>query len=440
MLPPGRSMIGRGADAHQHDRVLRMQQTHGNRATGRLLGLDTARGQPADLQRDPKKRIKDNSDLGQKGRERRRQTTVEARSESRSRAHHEHRTRLPGFPTFAFTVQDQDLGLAEHHRIFVGTFDNRPQLMIASYPIPVSTFLLELRARFNTLVAEGNKGLKKPRGLAQAGTAYMANESTANNQLAAAHAVFGNALSNHDQKLAAEQALALALDPLIKKVIGLAKRLGQHFSVPGNAPLAITTAMTNPALNAPDPGYYLTQLSGAALRYNVEGMVAHYQNLPDYEGSGFDRDHQPHNDLIETVAGLPEFTGKRIQTVAAGRTQQGWAIMLQHTRLAAGRTFGTRGGDVTAKFNQDLANKRLALGAGATPAAIRQFCIDYLVQSMKDDVAAMKAVALDDSNYTDMSGMSAGDKTTYKGKVKTQIDTAENQILATEASIRTYDQ
>jgi hypothetical protein len=109
---------------------------------------------------------------------------------------------------------------------------------------------------------------------------------------------------------------------------------------------------------------------------------------------------------------------------------------------AAGRTCGTKGSDVTSKFkfNQDLASKRVALGAGATPAAIRQFCLDYLVQSMKDDVAAMKAVALDDSNYTDMSGMSAGDKTTYKAKVKAQIDTGENQILATEASIRTYDQ
>ncbi len=420
--------------------MLRMQQTHGNRATGRLLGLDRARTLSPDVQRDPKKSIKDLSDLGQKGRERRKQMVADAREESRSRARRENRMRLPGFPTFAFTVQDQELGVAEHHRIFVGEFDNRPQLMIASYPLPVSTFILELRSRFNALVTEGNKGVKKPRGLAQAGNAYTADETTANNQLAAANAVFGNALSNNDQKLAAEQTLAQALDPLIQKVIGLAKRLGQHFSNPGNAPAAIVAAMINPAMNAPDPGYYLAQLSGAALRYNVEGMVAHYQNLPDYEGSGFDRDHQPHNDLIETVARVPEFAGKRVQTVAAGRTQQGWAIMLQHTRHAAGRTFGTKGGDVTSKFNQDLASKRVALGAGATPAAIRQFCLDYLVQSMKDDVAAMKAVALDDSNYTDMTGMSAGDKTTYKAKVKAQIDTGENQILATEASIRTYDQ
>jgi hypothetical protein len=59
---------------------------------------------------------------------------------------------------------------------------------------------------------------------------------------------------------------------------------------------------------------------------------------------------------------------------------------------------------------------------------------------MKDDVAAMKAVAANDSSYTDMAGMKAGDKTTYKAKVMDQIEKGENQILATEASIRTYDQ
>ncbi|HET8522174.1 MAG TPA: hypothetical protein VFL82_03010 [Thermomicrobiales bacterium] len=434
------SSLRRGNNAGHHDLILRMQHIHGNRATSRLLGLGAHPGQPSDLQRDPRKPPKDISDIGQKGRDRRKEAAADARAEGRSQARQGARLRLPEYPTYAFSVKDQELAIDEHHRIFVGKVDDRPQLMIASYPIPVATFILELRTRFDTLVTEGNKGIKKPRGLAQAGLAFTADETTANGQLLAANGVFGNALSSDDQKLAAEQALTLALDPLIKKVIGLAKRLGQHFSVPGNAPDTIVTAMNNPALNSPDPGYYLTQLSGAALRYNVEGMVAHYQNLPDYEGSGFDRDHQPHNDLIETVANVPEFAGKRIQAVAAGRTQQGWAIMLQHTRHAAGRTFGTKGGDVTAQFHLDLANKRVALGAGATPIAIRQFCIDYLVQSMKDDVAAMKAVAANDSSYTDMAGMKAGDKTTYKAKVMDQIEKGENQILATEASIRTYDQ
>jgi hypothetical protein len=364
---------------------------------------------------------------------------VKGRRAERERVSAAKRAEAPEFPSVSFTVAEE--GISENHRIFVAhAGDGNFQLMIASYPLPVAAFILEMRARFNKLVAEANKGLKKPRGLAQSGVTFTGHEAAANAELATANGVFGNALANDQQKRAAEQQLAVRLDPLIRHVIQFATRLGQHFSVPGNAPMAVVTAITSPLTNAPDPGYYVNQIGGAAERYAVEGMVAHYQDLPDYAGSGFERDHQPHNDLIETMASLPEFAGKRMQTVAAGRTLQGWAIMLQHNRHAAGRTFGNLGGTVTAQFSTDLANHRLALGAAATPAAIRQFCIDYLVQSMKDDVAAMKAVANDDNNYADMNGMKAGDKATHRGRVKAQVRAGEDRILATEASIRTYDQ
>jgi hypothetical protein len=449
--PLMRSPLGRGGDAARFALIQQLQRTHGNLVTARLLTHQPPSA-PAPVQRgpfdedpletEPQTPVTSqwHGEIREGGKRSRARKMAETRSRAKERRLHEKRIARPEYPSFEFTVVDEEEGVNERHRIFVGTVGDALQLMIASYPIPVATFILELRSRFNALVAEAQQGIKKPRGLAGAGTSFTDAENAANARLIAANGVFANVLSSVDKKLKAERKLAIALDPMIKKVIGLAKRLGQHFAVPGNAPVPIYNKIKSAVTNAPDPSYYHSALAGAAERYNVEGMVAHYQDLPDYEGSGFDRDHQPHNDLIETVAALPEFIGKKIQTVAAGRTLQGWAVMLQHTRHAAGRTFGIKGGDVTQKFKNDLANQRLVLGVGATPADIRRYCIDYLVQSMKDDVTAMKAVAANGSNYTDMSGMTPGDKATYQGRVKNQIDIGEDRILSTEASIRTYDQ
>jgi hypothetical protein len=443
---------GRGGDLARFALVQQLQRTQGNQATARLLAQQP-RSAPHPIQRgrfgteDPpetKERPGITSEwkgeLRQHGRDFRARQMTKTRASAKERRLHEKRITQPEYPTYEFSVVDEEEGINERHRIFVGTVNGDSQLMIASYPMPVATFITEMRARFNALVAEANRGIKKPRGLTAAGNAFTTSENKANARLVKTNAVFANVLSSAEEKRQAERKLALKLDPVIKKVIAFAKRLGQHFSVPGNAPLPIVTKITSAVTNAPDPGYYHTALAGAAERYNVEGMVAHYQDLPDYEGSGFDRDHQPHNDLIETVAQVPEFGGTKIQTVAAGRTLQGWAIMLQHTRHAAGRTFGNKGGTVTSDFTRDLGNERARLGVAATPHDIRQYCIDYLVQSMKDDVAAMKAVAADDSNYTDMAGMSHVDKARYKARVKNQVDRGEDRILATEDSIRTYDQ
>ena len=77
---------------------------------------------------------------------------------------------------------------------------------------------------------------------------------------------------------------------------------------------------------------------------------------------------------------------------------------------------------------------------GAAPAAIRQFCIEYLVQSMKDDAAAMKAVVALDGSFEDMSLMPAADLRRYRAQVRKQVIAGEDRILSTEASVRTYDQ
>jgi len=145
-----------------------------------------------------------------------------------------------------------------------------------------------------------------------------------------------------------------------------------------------------------------------------------------------------------------------MQTVAAGRTKKGWSIMLHHDRHAAGRTFSTKGGQVTAQFRLDLAAHLLTTPT-PTAAQTRQFCIDYLVQSLIDDVAAMKAVANDDNNYTDLDAPITDSVvkkakggppptladvntaiTNYRAEVKKQINDGEDRMLATQADVRNY--
>jgi hypothetical protein len=248
-----------------------------------------------------------------------------------------------------------------------------------------------------------------------------------------------------NNKVMAEETLAKGLHKLIEQVKALAKRFSEYVNTPGKAH----------KVKASD--YYLKKMSAAVERYRVEGLVARYQAQPKYEGSDFDRDHQPHNDLIETVAALPEFAGKRIQQVAAGRTQLGWSIMLHHDRHALGRTYGIKGGSVTTKFLNDLAAHRLKM---PTPTATqtRQFCIDYLVQSLRDDAAEMKTIANNGGNYGDLvAPITDSVNKLHKGgppatladianavtarmnTLKQQILDGEDRMLSTESEIRDYD-
>ena len=119
---------------------------------------------------------------------------------------------------------------------------------------------------------------------------------------------------------------------MIDTVKALAHRFGKYVAEPGKAHKP----------KAAD--YYMKKFSSAVERYRVEGLVAHYEAQPAYEGSDFERDHQPHNDLIETMAAFPEFKDKRMQTVAAGRTKKGWSIMLHHDRHGAAARTAIRAG------------------------------------------------------------------------------------------------
>jgi len=418
-----------------------LQALAGNAAVQRLI---EARSTLAPLQRNgdekptaPVRPFK-TPDLG-RSRERRHAFIAKARKEAGELNVRKARVKVAEQPKYRFTVATEDT--RQDHEIFVGTESGRPRLMISSYPMPIGAFILELRARFTKLDEVAQKPIKKLRNLVKSRAEFLARADVADAELGAANAVFAAAGSSTDDKLGAERALALKLHEVITRLYAFAKRLGEHLARPESAaPQELLAEISHPQSGVVDTGYYTRAMGRAAERYGVEGQVAPYEELPDYRESDFERDHQPHNDLIEAVSEVPEFAGKKIELVAAGRTQKGWAIMLQHTRHALGRTYGDKGAGVTQHFKDALEAKRAELGIGATPAAIRLFCIEYLVQSMKDDVAAMKAVVASDGSFGDMSLMDAPTRAHYRAEVRKQVIAGEDRILSTEASVRTYDQ
>ncbi len=354
-----------------------------------------------------------------------------------------------GQPELAFQAGD------EVHHLFARQAGPAFRLMIASIPLPIVDFILEMDARFEKLKARSQDSAKrltkKMLRVTKTFSTFTATKLAADTHLGTANTVFANLAATANDKLIAEENLAKALNKLIVLVNSFAKRLDTHFNVPGNvrAPKYVKGA-----------DYYTKKMSSAVERYRIEGLVARYTEQPDYPDSDFERDHQPHNDLIETMAALPEFTGKKLRTVAAGRTLLGWSIMLHHDRHAAGRTYGNKGGTVTATFLSDLAAHRATL---PTPSAAdtRRFCIDYLVQSLKDDAAALKVVANNAGYYADITALvtdatnraamkasgTAADPavidaavTAKRDEVKQQILDGEDRMLATESEVRQYDQ
>ena len=113
---------------------------------------------------------------------------------------------------------------------------------------------------------------------------------------------------------------------------------------------------------------------------------------------------------------------------------------------------------MTTQFSSDFADVSCWRRQTGWPQ-IRQFCIDYLVQSLKDDVAAMKVVANSLGNYPDLvapitdrltkalkgtGGVPSGTDITNAvnveiTKIQQQIIGGEDRMLSTESEIRQYD-
>ncbi len=399
---------------------------------------------------------------GRQARDKRKAAVEEIRRDSRLAVAIENREGGPFTPALgvADVTQQPVIGFAagtEQHHVYVEPRGGTWRLMIASLPLPVGDFIIELSARFTKLETKaGSKThlLKALRGLATSTKNFATARTAAEARLLTATGVFGNAASTVQARAEAEEALAGSLHRMIVLVNALAKRLGT----------AVTDASLSPrparfrddplrAHKADDTGRYLKKMGAAMERYRIEGLVARYREQPDYPGSDFDRDHQPHNDLIETVAAQPEFAGRVVRDVAAGRTQLGWSIMLHHGRHAAGRTFGNLGGQVTNDFLAALGAFR---SSPHKAQEIRDFCVDYLVGSLQDDVARMKAVANAAGSYSDLDlpvhdavvkealphapdpAAETLRKEAEVAKIKQQILDGEDRILATQELVRHY--
>lgn len=83
----------------------------------------------------------------------------------------------------------------------------------------------------------------------------------------------------------------------IEKVKSLAERLGNLFSMPGKSKHDVSPAADT----------YARGLKSMKARYNLAGMVARWEEHPFHgDDASWERDHQPHNDLIETTSRLPQ--------------------------------------------------------------------------------------------------------------------------------------
>ena len=201
---------------------------------------------------------------------------------------------------------------------------------------------------------------------------FTTAETEANSKVTSANKIFAKKKSNFQNKHKAEAKVAIALDPVIKAVMNLAKATSVHleddnnkYKKKKNKHLSYrnvkNTYNTGKKKKTVKDHYYVKKLSTMAERYRLEGLVAKYGEQPDYLKSGLERDHQPHNALLEKMADMPEFKGRKLKQAAAGRSKNAESIMLHHNRHAAGRTFGGKATKITKQALTDIENERIKL-------------------------------------------------------------------------------
>ena len=347
--------------------------------------------------------------------------------------------------------------LVQRHELFAEvSSEGRIVAMIASLPLPVADFLVDLRARFDSLLRKGTDTAgvfkdgssrlirvlpKLGTGAKHIGTAFLTVHDAATDVLTTTNERYNDLTTTTAERREAEQNLAMALDPVITKVLALAARLGRHYANPGN------THQTR------REDRWVSKVNSGAPRYAIEGLVAQYEKQPDFQGAAFDRDHQPHNALLEAVAAQPEFAGRAITRITPGHSKLAWTIMLHHDRHVLGRTYGSKGEEIVSAFHVALAAKRADLASedlmpgDPSDQAIRDFCIEHLIESISADVQAMKDIAHRvPGSYDDITSLEFDEDGTENAtaqnklieKVKQQITDGEDRMLQTVDAIRAY--
>jgi len=126
-------------------------------------------------------------------------------------------------------------------------------------------------------------------------------------------------------------------------------------------------------------------------RYELEGLVGTYANMPTQRYDDMTGDHQPQSAALQAVAALPAFAGTFAETVAEGRQSNGgYTIFLRANRHVLGRTFLDKGIATAVTFKSNLTVRVAA--AGPDVGAQRTAAINLLKEALAQDVAAMRAV------------------------------------------------
>jgi len=172
-------------------------------------------------------------------------------------------------------------------------------------------------------------------------------------------------------------------------------------------------------------------------KYKLEGVTGTYASMPKPPGDDFTADHQPQAAILQAAAEFPYFKrlGDEGQLAkrAAGRAKAGFAINLHKIRHVAGATYGTKGSKTKEKFLDDM--KDWTAGA-KTGEEKRSIVVARIKDDMNRDVTAMTEVATkkeDNPNWSDIMGIKSGtkeEKVQLVNQVRDQILAGEKQIAA----------
>lgn len=236
------------------------------------------------------------------------------------------------------------------HSVFVDPA-GRPQLKVASTPMPAEQFL-------NHYLAQQDDNFRKDNA-AKIGAVRTA--------IAAAQRVI--------DQIAAAQTAGQDPAPLERQLL--------------TANVQVSGALGSLIDSDPNVGK-------AREKYLLEGLTGTYGSMPKPKGDGFTADHQPQAAVLEAAAEFDYFDKDgQLAKRAAGRARAGYAINLHHKRHTAGSTYGSKG-----KATKESFIRRVKpLVANKPEAQQRSLVIQEIKADLNRDVAAMNAVAAPGSGH-----------------------------------------
>ena len=179
-------------------------------------------------------------------------------------------------------------------------------------------------------------------------------------------------------------------------------------------------------------------LNSAFDKYHLEGLSGTYSTMPKPKGDNFTADHQPQAAILEEAAAMPIFNEPGINNMlkrASGRANNGYAINLHYIRHKEGRTYGSKGGQTKNEFLANVTAKTTAL---TTSKEKREAVVGSLKNELMKDVITMRTlVRRDDPVFWDdlikikqQNNLSDKEFEQLKSRIRNQILAGEDQMLS----------